>query len=1267
MENTPWVPQEDGTYLPSADLIQAVRDRPEDFPNAVEDFSVLSGKTREEIQAVLDNPARQSGFLPNLLKNSFVGQGIDFQQGLLEAGATAADKLGFDGAAEAIQDFGDSLDPSLDTEKGVAETVAEVAGQAAPAVGGALATGGIVGGAVVGAGISSLSFEDEDNLIQMADEIIEGSMPDFLVITPEDDIDTSALKGLAANLITDLALLGAGHGVAKVYRLLKGGTATADDLGRVAQESGVELRPVATPEEAHSAARVAQEAVEDVSRGAKTASKVTSEETQEIARSTAKNINEVEVRFRESGEAVPVSIPQDAVLKWHRETLGAIDQKIGRNIATEGDKARFAEYKATERQQFVQASNEVLTALTERRYNDIVKLLSDVQIGRDVHNTLFKNATLKATLSSIEDRFDDIIKAIRDNPQIKTRRAWAQMTDDLFVAKAKLASMYRETGSGLSYGMLDRQGVQLGDDFLKALKAAEEKISQEAKGQGYSLFANKSDFLEAEVTRMRDLGINPLDVLETLDDMFKEFDAIRMGAIDNLKHNRLSRLTADQRQQLEGSFIRMVHDLHSSALLGQPSTSALEIMSNTINNLLLPVTQHVIGARGISEGVKGFGRAGREYAGYASGWSRGWETFKAAYKAGKSVTDDFDILDAQHASRIDYGKMAEEGRFMRYALVRLWKFAADVSIAASESQKAWRGFGVGFADGYDIALKQGMTRPQAKQFAKEYANSLFDETGAFKNTALRLDVQRSSWQSVFDTRYQSGKVLQAIDNWRNSSNPLMSSVARSALPFFRTLVNISGDSAQYVLPPAWTVRAISRTPGMGVHFRRMSRFLDDFNGTNGIAAQQRAQGRQRLGSALIGTALAGASAGLWEITGPGGYQSWNAKLAKMETKPGSSLIIGDTAIDLTRLLPFSAPLLMAGSLRSMQREQELEMVNGEYVGDMGLTGLAAGYFPALGMLMMSLLSDAAAFRGMGDLMDDVYKSLERPDEAPTFLYRRAESYAKQFVPGLPRTVGKNLGELTGEDQELYRGTTFLEKVMSGMGFPSGYKRLDFLGRPVVDRFRGIDPLNMKKSYLKEDALVAEYAHLNEVTNLSMVIPTPDRVFDKNEWSRYGYRQGTVDWLTGKQSMNLDHMQVQDGRNAYDAYREIIYQGKATKEITNSTGKYGDRIPIGSVLVQEGENLEEALRRYTGSREYAAMTPLAREKVWKAIQGIFKKEAKEYLKEELIVPKDFLQGGMYGPLTDTDTSIEDIQKTGKQVIPDIQKTRGDPVERVFAIN
>jgi len=51
-----WTQQKDGTFLPSADLMARVRANPQQYPDAVSDFSKITGKSEEEVQAIFDNP-----------------------------------------------------------------------------------------------------------------------------------------------------------------------------------------------------------------------------------------------------------------------------------------------------------------------------------------------------------------------------------------------------------------------------------------------------------------------------------------------------------------------------------------------------------------------------------------------------------------------------------------------------------------------------------------------------------------------------------------------------------------------------------------------------------------------------------------------------------------------------------------------------------------------------------------------------------------------------------------------------------------------------------------------------------------------------------------------------------------------------------------------------------------------------------------------------------------------------------------------------------
>src|SRR5690606_27800113 len=227
-------------------------------------------------------------------------------------------------------------------------------------------------------------------------------------------------------------------------------------------------------------------------------------------------------------------------------------------------------------------------------------------------------------------------------------------------------------------------------------------------------------------------------------------------------------------------------------MLGQFSTAALEATTNFAQVALAPITR--------AAATGNVSRAAREYAGYAAAVGRTWDIFKKAVLRSKSVLDDFDAMDGNHVRSKDYQRLAEDGAWFRYMAYRLWDGASGLSIGASESMKAMRAAGLAYADGFELARKQGATRPQAKKMAQEYAASVFDSEGRLTNQSILLDVQQNSWQAAFDTRYNTGKLAQAVDNLRNNPHPMVSGLANFAVPFWRTLINIGSNSAQLVQP-----------------------------------------------------------------------------------------------------------------------------------------------------------------------------------------------------------------------------------------------------------------------------------------------------------------------------------------------------------------------------------------------------------------------------------------------------------------------------------
>ncbi|MBT1154419.1 hypothetical protein J1C56_02315 [Aminobacter anthyllidis] len=1272
MEQTsPWVPQENGTYLPSADLVKAVRENPDQYPNAVDDFTALSGLPREEVEAIIRNPMGSGGMFDNPVVNALtynlkLGQAA--VRGVGEAAGWATKKLVSEDAGQFVQDaVGRAQNPVFDTERDVGEKIAEVAGQAAPAVAGGVAAGGVIAGGVVGAGISTLTFGDEDNVANLANDYADNWTPDILVIQDEDDADTRAFKNMASNLIVDLATAGLGHGIAKVYRLVKevpSGFVDMNALKQMGDELGVNLRDTegATSSATKALENTAIRAVDEVPPQV---------EAEVITKAAAREKVAQRIYEKETGTA-PVETPAtpEEVQAWRQETLGPIQRDLNRskevNVGLRQHLKGFEEGPAYSK--YAAHSEQVMKAVNAGNYEAVIKLSREIDKMPDAATVghVYKTSVLRASLDRLEKNFEVILERIREDPSIQTKVAWKELAEDFHANKVKLAEEWRNIGHSSAYAFLTRKGVKFDDSVLASLKDGEAELAKELREKGYTLFSSKAEFMSSKMLNLKEMGYDPLKVLSELNLMFDEFDKARAGVLDNLKHNKLAKLTKAEREHLEGSFMRWLNDMRNSAMLGQPSTSFLEALSNTIQNASLPITQHVL--RG------NIGRAYREYLGYGTALGRTWDTFKKSFVQGKGVMDDFDVADAQRANGAsllgfdltrDYTTLANEGKWARYVFYRLWDFASTLSIASSEASKALRGAGLAYADGLELALKQGATKPQAKKMALEYAQKQFNPDGSFKDAALRLDVQSTAWQSVFDTRYGTGRLAQAVDNFRQHKNPVINVMAGIAVPFWRTLVNIGSNSFQSIQPiPSVLLKPLARTK-YGSKVVGLTKFLDDFTGSNGLAAQQRAIGRQRLGYMTMAGGWALMQSGTIDITGPSGFRSWDAKQAEQQEYPASSLIVGGKAIDLTRLLPFSAPLLLLGTIKDMQRENELQMKDGNYVAaNDSAYEFAATYGSALGVLSWSLMSDAAAFRGVGDVWDALVNVAKEGD--PRALVKLSENYAKQFTPAALRVAGKNSGMVTG-DWSQHSAQGFLNEVLASAGFHTGYQRLNFLGQPLVDKHRGLDPMNTK-DVRTDDLLFREYTLLNRAGDLGLRAPGPTEVYDKAFWKNLGVQPGTIDWLFGNDTPSLTEMKTKDGANAYDRYRDLLYKGTASADIQKTTGSVGDRIDIGTVVVRKGENLEAALRRTIASPGYQNLTADARAKVFKTIHGVFTKNAKDYLADNLMVDPSIFEGSRYGTPTLSPEPLDPTVGAVKALAGDVQRTRGLPrsLDEIFAI-
>jgi hypothetical protein len=1198
-----------------------VRANPQQFPDAATDFAKLSGKTPEEVQAIIDNPG-SSGFW-----GTIGGSAIDVGQGLMEAGAIAAENLipaeTLGEGANMVRDFSQRLDPKFESEKSFTEGALETVGQAIPAVAVTIGTGGWAGIAL-GAGMSTLTMADDENFTNAMNEIAPGITPDILVVNPDDDEFTKTSKALVTNVVIDGMMLGASSVVGKALKALKSG-APVEEIAKIAKEAEGVAVDKAFP----------------------------LVQAQEISKAAArKHIGQQLDLFEKTGSVAVAQQVDPQVRKVFMDNVFASFKKLGeRTSEVAGGLEKFSAERTVDLSVY---ADRVLNAFASSDKQQLVSLLKKGVKANDAVEAAyinpFQNAVIKSTLDLVDARFDDAVKLIRENPDSTTRAAFKATLQDAAEYKVEIGELYRLYGSSPSYQMLDRKGVLPSGGFEEVIKA-EKALKESVKDFGFDLFSDKVEFMHSQVKTWDDLGIDVSKVIPELEDMFNKFDVERQGILANMGKNATMKLSPEQRATMTASYVRMVKDIQSAALLGQFSTTGLEVISNTLNNMLLPFIEHGLGKRNLA-------RAGAEYAGYASAFKTAkgiaWKTFVK----GKGVLDDADLMEGAHSGILDYANLSDKP--LRHLMLRLFKFATDVSLASSEFWKSTRAYGLAYADGLELALKSGQGRVAAKQSAKAFAAKQFDETGALVNAFYRNDVSKTSWQAAFDTRYWTGSLAQQVDNFRHRDD-VTGLLARSAIPFFRTLVNIGSDASQYLVPPG--VPKMLRMMSEQNRFQWLKRVpkvlktLDDFTGANGVRAQTRAIGRSRLGLSFTASALSAvAMSDKVEFTGASGLKRWDARKRSFEEYPPNSIIIGDVSVDLSRLLPFSSPLMLAGMMRDLEIENQLNMQGGNYAPESGATEALARYGQALAFTSMTLFQDSAAAQGVFDIATAFDEALSEGNAGP--LLRYAQKYASQFTPGPLKMAAKN----TNFDQ--YEGYDFFSAYAAASGFPVGYKRLDFIGEPIVHGFgRGFDPLNMKRLH-NDSPIHKEFIFLNQTGGLALVPPRPDAVFDKSFWKSMGIDVGGA--FSSGNMPSLTDLETIDGKNGWDAYRDLLYRGQVPKDTLVSTSSQGDKIDIGKVLIKKGENFKSAMDRLISDGNYDNLTPDARAKVWNAVFAYFKKQTKDQLADTLVVTPSVFQDGRYGSPITAPNPLAVTEDAAKDLGASIQQTKGSPLDAAFSI-
>lgn len=1244
---TAFQPQQDGSFLPSPELMERIRSNPNNYPDAAKDFSVLSGgsHTPDQVQDIIDNPMGAGGPTDNFIPGADELL-VDVAQGALEGAAVASDKL-FGAGGETLRSAANWMDPKFDNEKGVVETVLEVGGQAAPAIAATVATGGLAASVVAGAGVATLTFEDKDNLANALQEIAPGVTPDILVVSDDDSQEIATLKHLAVNILTDVAFVGLGSVAGKLIGKLSKGV-SPEEATALVKEATAELPAPAVAKVEEAAAEVGLKAAPKEAE----ALKVTTEELDTVLKKSSDETVAARVRDLVTGAPKTVSEAPPEFLNGFLAKVGKPLRRFEeRTLETTEFGHLSPELKAT----YTAHATEIANALHRGEQAQVVTLLKKMTelpkgiTPQELNSLTIYNAMLtRVSLENMDNGFAAIVKTIRANPDVQTRAAVSSVAKDYLREVGEVWDLYRNMGSSASYSLALRKGLvtaDVSDDFLKAT----DDLAIDLKETGIGLFDSQATFAAKKIIALDDAGIDAGAYIDDIFKMFDDYEASIAGKKAGLGGK--NKLTSAEKLGVVGRFVQTVKDIQGMMLLGQFMTTSTEVLSTGTQTLLLPALRAIGGHSG--------GRVLREYAGMMSSTALARGTFWKSFKAGKDKVDDFYLKEGSFSRSLDHERLLTEGKagVVKSMLLRTMSLAIDLSQASTAFFKTQRAYGIAYADGLEAAMASGMSKIDADKAAKEYAGARFNSDGALIDEDLRALAAQAPFQMAFDGSTMTGKLGQWVENIRNSelAGGTVGLAARGVLPFFRTLTNIGNRGAQMILPPGASFALRKLAPeGTGV-----ARFLDDFTGKNGQNALDVAKGYNRTGMVLTMGAFGLTQLDGVEITGPSRGTRWDAKKQSFELMPASSIIIGNEALDLSRMLPFSAPLMLAGVLRDYQLQDALRIEGGTYDSTDTATEYLAGYMQAWLVSTATLLQDAGAARGVFDLIDAVSAAVAENDASG--LKKYLQNYVTQFTPG-PLRMGLKAGG--GVQYEAY---DFLEKWGAQAGMALGVERLDIFGHPVEYPVgKGIDPSNRRVLKL-DDPAYAEAALLNRMEGMAILAGAPRDVFDKAFWKKLGVNTDSLMNLGSGNAPDLHKLKTRSGKNAWETYREVLLQGKVSAAaIKKATSSYGDRIDVGKVVVNPGENFETAIRRIITLPEYQSLTLDARVKVWKATQGVFKSAAKEYLELNVVVDPSIFDGSRYGSPISAPSTVADTAKAGKSLAQKVQRFSGSRLDATFAI-
>ena len=420
------------------------------------------------------------------------------------------------------------------------------------------------------------------------------------------------------------------------------------------------------------------------------------------------------------------------------------------------------------------------------------------------------------------------------------------------------------------------------------------------------------------------------------------------------------RVIDDTLERLHG-YMDGINTFRINALLSGPGTQEVNLISNLINGLVIPVGQGLGGAAiGDRRLVV---HALRQLQGSTAGL---FDSVGAAAHAGwhsDAVLDPFS-LKVDHQSALQGAKTAA-GKIIR--------FPTRALMTTDEFFKQSQYRGVIFADANRLATDARLKGNKRREFIEEYLRKSYTKTGQATRGDALLQARRATFTEPLEPGL--GLIIQ--------NAAIKSAVVRNFLPFVRTPVNLLSQTYQHV-------------PILGLASKRMRA---DLRAGGARAAQ--ARGRQIIGTGLV--AMAGWAAASGKITGSGPTDPRVRKVWLANNQPNSFRIVNDdgtvTWVSFARMEPFSNIFSVAADAVEIMEDRYNE--NERY-----------GIIQSLTMAVLENTVNKTFTKGVHDLM---LMLVGRPEEQA----RALRNYVASYVPNL---LNQTNGDMAFREARNYTDT-----------------------------------------------------------------------------------------------------------------------------------------------------------------------------------------------------------------------------------------------------